>query len=263
MLRIACQTLRARRTTLAGAFVAIFLAVTFAYATGLLMTGALTAPGGGRYAAADAVVRADPSVELGHDLGAVDVVPGPRLDAALVRRAGAVAGVARVVGDVSFPAAVDDADGEPVHAPRHAAVAGHAWPAAVLTPYRLDAGRAPSRADDVVVDARLGLRPGARVRIATPAGGALYRVAGVAAGGPPGEAALFFAPATARRLSGAPDRLDAIGVVAARSTPVARLRDRLTARLGAGVDVLHPAPPAGADAGRGGPADPGAVIALL
>src|SRR3954451_17402766 len=116
MLRISWQTLRARRTTLAGAFVAIFLAVTFAYATGLLMTGALTAPGGGRYAAADAVVRADPSVELGRDRAAADAVPGPRRDAALVRRAAAVDGVARAIGDVSFPAAVRDAAGEPVQA---------------------------------------------------------------------------------------------------------------------------------------------------
>ena len=80
MLRISWQTLRARRATLAGAFVAIWLAVTLAYAAGLLMTGALSPPGPGRFDAADAVVRADPTVELGGDLGGVDVVPGPRLD---------------------------------------------------------------------------------------------------------------------------------------------------------------------------------------
>ena len=34
MLRISWQTLRARRATLAGAFIAIWLAVTLAYATG-------------------------------------------------------------------------------------------------------------------------------------------------------------------------------------------------------------------------------------
>ena len=45
MLRISLQTLRARRGTLAGAFVAIWLAVTLACATGLLMAGALGAPG--------------------------------------------------------------------------------------------------------------------------------------------------------------------------------------------------------------------------
>ena len=65
MLRISWQTLRARRTTLAGAFAAILLAVTVAYATGLLMAGALSAPGPGRLAAADAVVRADPTVTVG------------------------------------------------------------------------------------------------------------------------------------------------------------------------------------------------------
>ena len=55
MLRISWQTLRARRATLAGAFLAIFFAVTVAYAAGLLLSGALSAPGPGRLAAADAV----------------------------------------------------------------------------------------------------------------------------------------------------------------------------------------------------------------
>ena len=64
MLRISWQTLRSRRGALTGAFVAIWLAVTLAYATGLLMSGALGAPGPGRFAAADAVVRADPTVRV-------------------------------------------------------------------------------------------------------------------------------------------------------------------------------------------------------
>ena len=77
MLRISLQTLRARRGSLAGAFVAIFLAVMLAYGTGLLMAGALSAPGPGRLAAADAVVRADPSVTVGSsDPEQVDVIPG-------------------------------------------------------------------------------------------------------------------------------------------------------------------------------------------
>ena len=82
MLRISLQTLRARRGSLAGAFVAIFLAVSVAYATGLLMAGALSAPGPGRLAAADAVVRADPTVTVGSsDPEQVDVIPAPRLPA--------------------------------------------------------------------------------------------------------------------------------------------------------------------------------------
>src|SRR3954454_6073252 len=47
MLRISLQTLRARRATLAGAFVAIWLAGTLACATGLLMGAALRPPGAG------------------------------------------------------------------------------------------------------------------------------------------------------------------------------------------------------------------------
>ena len=65
MLGISLQTLRARRGTLAGAFVAIWLAVTLASAAGLLMAGALAPPGAGRFAAIDAIVRADSTVTIG------------------------------------------------------------------------------------------------------------------------------------------------------------------------------------------------------
>ena len=88
MLRISWQTLRARRASLTGAFVAIWLAVTLAYAAGLLMTGALSAPGPGRFAAADAVVRADPTIELGPATSASTPSPAPRLDAAARRPRG-------------------------------------------------------------------------------------------------------------------------------------------------------------------------------
>ena len=68
------------------------------------MAGALSAPGPGRLAAADAVVRADPTVTIGHgdDAEKVDVVPGPRLPAAAVERAAGDPGVARAIGDVAF-----------------------------------------------------------------------------------------------------------------------------------------------------------------
>src|SRR3954452_6332278 len=104
MLRISLQTLRARRATLAGAFVAIWLAVTLASATGLLMAGALGAPAPGRLPATDAVVRADPTITTGHgdDAESVDVIPGPRLPAATVARVAAVPGVAGAVGDIAF-----------------------------------------------------------------------------------------------------------------------------------------------------------------
>src|SRR3954470_16825793 len=96
MLRISLQTLRARRATLAGAFVAIWLAVTLACAAGSLMAGALGPPGAGRLAAADAVVRADPTIVVGRgeDAESIDAIPGPRLPRAAVERVAAVPGVA-------------------------------------------------------------------------------------------------------------------------------------------------------------------------
>src|SRR4051794_30468687 len=106
MLRISLQTLRARRGTLAGAFVAIWLAVTLASSTGLLMAGALGPRGAGRRPPPAGVARADPPVTLGHgeDAERVDVIPPPRLPAEIVERPMAVPGVARAVGDIAFPA---------------------------------------------------------------------------------------------------------------------------------------------------------------
>src|SRR3954467_13681652 len=146
MLRISLQTLRARRATLAGAFVAIWLAVTLASATGLLMAAALGPPGAGRLAAADAVVRADPTITLGHgeDAEGLDAVPGPRLRRAMVARVAAVPGVARAVGDVAFPAGAYDAPGRRLAAADADRLIGHGWDSAALTPYRLAAGRAPA-----------------------------------------------------------------------------------------------------------------------
>src|SRR5215217_927638 len=182
MLRISLQTLRARRATLAGAFIAIWLAVTLACATGLLMAGALGAPGAGRLAAADSVVRADPTITVGRgeDAEGLDVIPGPRLPVATVDRVAAVPGVARAVGDVAFPAGAWNARGRHLEAARADRLIGHGWDSATLTPYHLTEGRAPRGASDVVADARLGTRVGATLRIVTPTGDARYRVTGLA-----------------------------------------------------------------------------------
>ena len=151
MLRISFQTLRARRGTLAGAFVAIWLAVTLAYATGLLMDAALSPPGPGRFAAADAVVRADPSVQTAD--GETEDVDPRRRDSTPTSCS---ASTARV-GDISFAVGAWDAhgrrlSGDPLHA--------HGWASAPLTPYRLIAGRAPAGPHEVVARrAPRGRRP--------------------------------------------------------------------------------------------------------
>src|SRR4051794_29959755 len=135
-----------RRASLAGAFLAVLLAVTFAYASGLLMSGALQDPGAGRLAAADLVVRAEPTVELGADTSE-DIVPAPLLSEHAVHRVAGVEGVARATGDTSFPVGLGS-----VATPGADHVTGHAWTSAALTPYRLVTGRAPRTDTEVVVD---------------------------------------------------------------------------------------------------------------
>ena len=268
MLRISWQTLRARRATLAGAFLAIFLAVTVAYAAGLLLSGALSAPGPGRLAAADAVVRADPTVTYGHgeDAEGVDAVPAPRLPAAAVDRARSLPGVARAVGDISFAVGIWDTRGRRLQAPDAERVRGHGWTSAQLTPYRLSDGRAPASAHDVVADARLGVRVGQTVRIVSPADDATYRVSGVAAGEANrdrGQVAIFFASDTAATLSGAPDRVDAIGIIGNGNSAPAELRAQLQDGMRADIEVLDHAHGADADSGDPGAADRDTLVAIF
>src|SRR3954469_13513967 len=268
MLRISLQTLRARRGTLAGAFVAIWLAVTLACATGLLMAGALGAPGAGRLSAADAGVRAAPTVTIGRgeDAEALDVVPAPRLPVATVARAAAVPGVARAIRDVAFAAGAWDAGGRLLDAAHADRLVGHGWDSAALTPFRLAAGRAPGGPREVVADTRLGTRVGAPLRLVPPSGDARYRVSGLAdsaGAGDESQTAVFFTPAAAAKLSGAAGRVNAVGVVAAPGTPSAALQHRLRERLGPRVDVLDRAHAADADAGDPTAADRGGLIAIF
>ena len=268
MLRISLQTLRSRRGSLTGAFLALWLAVTLASATGLLMAGALGPPGAGRLDAVDAVVRADPTVTVGHgkDAERLDAVPGPRLPRAVVERTAAVPGVARAVGDITFPAGVWDARGRPLHAEAANRLAGHGWDSATLTPYHLTAGHAPSGARDVVADTRLGTRPGATLRIVTPTGDERYRVSGLAdarGAGDERQAAVFFAPEVAAALSGAPGEVNAVGVITDAGTTARALRARLDQRLGRGIDVLGHRHAAEADAGDPTQADRTGLIAIF
>jgi putative ABC transport system permease protein len=262
MLRISWQTLQARRTTLAGAFVAIWLAVTLAYAAGLLMTGALSPPGPGRYAAADAVVRADPTVQLDGDLGGVDAIPGPPLPAGLVERVAAVPGVDRAVGDIAFAAGVRDGRGARVG--DH--VFGHDWNAAALTPYALAAGEPPAGPGELVAETALGVRVGDRVTVTAPGGDGTFRVSGLARsqrGDDPDQAAVFFGAEQARALSGTPSAVVAIGVVADRGTAPGALQAALRERLGAGVEVLDRSHAADADPGSPLAGDRESLIAMF
>ena len=250
MLRISFQTLRARRGTLAGAFVAIWLAVTLAYGTGLLMDGALSAPGPGRFAAAEAVLRAKPADPT-------------TARAAARRRARRVEGG---VDDVAFPvgawAGGRRLGTEPLHA--------HGWASAALTPYRLTSGRAPSGPREVVADERAGRRhAGARRRArrarrpprhrhrprpGRPADAVLRRRTAAPPVRHPGPASTRSpAPRRARRRHARDPRRPL-----PRATAAATRRRRLAA-----LEVLDRAHAADADAGDPRAADRAALVAIF
>ena len=123
MLRLALQTLRARRHGFVGAFVALSFAVALVMACGMLMeTGMRAAAPVQRYAAVPVVVAANQTipVKVGGGDGSVESFLLPeraRVPAALVRRVAAVDGVHTVIADRSIPATVATADGRLLSGP--------------------------------------------------------------------------------------------------------------------------------------------------
>ncbi|TDB74193.1 ABC transporter permease [Micromonospora sp. KC723] len=123
-----------------------------------------------------------------------DRVPWGEADAAtLADRLAGVDGVAGTVVDRSFYAQAFK-DGRPV-ADDMAEDAGHGWSSTRLAPYALTAGTAPTTADEVAVDAALGVAPGERLEVNLATGPRQFRVSGTVDG--PG---FFFTDAQAAQL---------------------------------------------------------------
>jgi putative ABC transport system permease protein len=252
------RMLRPRAGSAAGIFVMIAMTATIAAAVGQFMATGLGAPGAGRFAAADAVVRAPATVKVGHgdNADSVGVQRPARLPAAALTRVAAVPGVRSAVGDLSFPTTVLGRDGFPL--PAHGAMPahGHGWPSAALTPYRLTAGSPPRGPGEVVLDSALaragGFRIGDHVRIVSPAGPATFSLSGVAtasAAQQRRQSSVFLAPEQAQRRSGLGAGFDAIGVRAVPGTDLSSLRDHVAAAVGGGAQVLDRRHAEAADAG--------------
>ncbi|MEU9333254.1 ABC transporter permease [Streptomyces sp. NPDC048290] len=155
MLSTALRTLRARRVTFVGSFVALVLGVALITVMGLALAATSDAPPRGpeRFAVAPVVVQGQHSLTVSTPIGErrqdLDRPrPVPEAVVAELRTLGTV------VVDRSFAVR---AEGGP------AELVGHPWSTAAFAPYALDAGRAPRGAGEVVV-AGDWARPGERVR---------------------------------------------------------------------------------------------------
>ena len=210
MIRLAVLTARGHSATFIGALVALTAAAVLTMAWGMQLEALLRAkPPVERYAAATAVVAGEQAV--GTDDDAI-LTERARVSSEHAGRLRAVPGVKAAIADVSVPARLGDR-----------AATAHGWSSAALTPYVLTAGRAPSAPDEVVAGYRAKL--GARLPLASNGPTRTVEVVGVAS---PrhgvSETAIFMTDAEAERLTDAPGRVDAIGVLAGAGFDVARLR---------------------------------------
>jgi putative ABC transport system permease protein len=272
MLGLGTRSLRTRAGSFIGTFVMVALTVTIVAAAAQIMATALGAPGAGRFAAADAVVRADPAVKLGQgeDVDKIDVRRSQLLPRAAVGRIAAVPGVRSAVGDVAFPLTVIGHDDRPLPTRGDAPAHGHGWPSAALTPYRLAQGGAPAAPGDIVLDAGLAragrFSVGERVRVVSPAGTETLRLAGVAAASPAQQkrqSSVFLTEARAQELSGLGAGFNAIAVRAEPGVDHSELSDRIGRAVGGDPQVLDHRHAATADAGDPRAFDRVELVAVL
>ncbi|MGR3869303.1 FtsX-like permease family protein [Streptomyces graminifolii] len=254
MLRYALRSVRARKAGFLGAFLALMCAAALITACGTLLdTGLRGTIRTERYAASPVVVSADQNVHqttVKHKKGKTKVKHKAKpiaerawLPASLESTLARTPGVARVVPELTFlaqPLTPTETGigtgGRPAY--------GHAWDSAVLTPYRLVTGSAPHSATDLVIDRDLAerarLRPGDRLTVQSTQAPRSYRITGIAA---PATAvrhqtSLFFSTAEAQRLAAHPGQVTAFGVLPAKGTSTARLRQAVVAAL-RGTGTAH------------------------
>ncbi|MFE3900926.1 FtsX-like permease family protein [Streptomyces sp. NPDC059153] len=227
---LARAAVRFKPSSFVGTFVALLLAAAIVSACGILLeTGLRASVPADRYAKAPVVVAADQRVHMtvGSGEGAYDAAtPVPdtaRLPESLVGKAASAPGAAAVIGDVSYSVRQDDT-----------LLTAHGWGSTALTGARLLTGEAPGTGE-VVVPTGTDARVGEKIVLDTPAGVREFRVAGTTAT----EATVWFADRQAVQLSGHPGRVDAIAVLAARSTPTGTLADQVREAIGhtAGAQV--------------------------
>ncbi|WP_151481580.1 ABC transporter permease [Streptomyces albicerus] len=232
---LARAAVRFKPAAFVGTFVALAMAALIVSACGILLeTGLRASVPPERYAGAPVVAAADQRAHLvtGHgDSREDDAVPVPdraRLGNSLVAKAGSAPGARQAVPDVTFP--VQSGAGEEITA--------HGWGSTAFTGERLTAGRAPQQGEVVLTedaDAK-GIKStvGDRVTLTTADGPRTFRVSGLTQAEHP---TAWFADTEAVRISGHPDRIDAIAVLPKDGVSAGTLKSQVAHALGNRAEV--------------------------
>ncbi|SDT20498.1 putative ABC transport system permease protein [Actinoplanes derwentensis] len=237
-LTLAWSTIKGRWGGFAGSFVAIAAGSAVITACGiLLLSGLGTGVTPERYSGAAVVLSAEQSFWL-DESAEVRYSERVTLPADRVAAVAAVPGVQAAVPDVDVEVSMVTPDGDTVTGPDGFPLLGHGWSATVLGPFPLREGRAPAGPGEVVLDAGLAERAGvpldATVQLVAGSLPAAYRVVGIATapgGGLDRQSAVFLSDEQAVALSGRPDRVDAIGVLAAAGADPVELAGRIKAAV--------------------------------
>ncbi|QMU70185.1 FtsX-like permease family protein [Streptacidiphilus sp. P02-A3a] len=237
-LSLAWKTIKGRKGGFVGSFVAIAAGSAVITACGiLLMSGLSTGVAPERYAGADVVLSAGQSFWL-DESSAVRYSERVTLPSDKIAAVAAVPGVKAAVGDVDIELGVLDSGGGVVGGPNGYPVYGHGWTTAELGPFTLGTGHAPTASGEVVLDSGLASRAhlstGSTVRLVVGSIASSYRVVGIADPPPGGldrQSAVFFTDDQATSLSGRPDQVAAIGVLADPGVTPDRLAKAITAAV--------------------------------
>ncbi|MGA5446059.1 FtsX-like permease family protein [Streptomyces umbrinus] len=222
MLHLAVRMAGHRITALLAVACAVLGGAALITGTGVLAeSGFRSQLPAGRLAGAEVVVSTEQSFSSGPDLP-IALPERGTVPAELVDELAQLPGVTAAVGDISFPAALVDADGQvvPTQDPR---TAGHGWSSTkLLVDAKVD-GSAPAGTGEVALDsataATAGVRVGDRVEVvAAGRTAAAYRVTALVDAPDTG---ILFADPTAVRLSGRADgeRAGTVDLVALRTEP--------------------------------------------
>ncbi|MCF0091910.1 FtsX-like permease family protein [Micromonospora sp. MH99] len=237
-LSLAWSTIKGRRGGFVGSFIAIVAGSAVITACGILLVSGLgTGVTPERYGGAAVLLGGAQSFWL-DESAEVRYSERVTLPADKVAAVAAVPGVRAAIGDVNVEVSLLAPDGHTVAGPNGFPVLGHGWSAAALGPFRLRDGHAPSAPDEVVLDVDLAARGdvslGATVQLVVGSLPSSYRVVGLAVAPGDGldrQSAVFVTDDEATTLSGRPDRVDAIGVLAAPGVVPEQLAERITAAV--------------------------------
>lgn len=223
MIRMAVRGLRHRKFGFLATFVAVMFGAAIVMACGGLMeTGVRSNSPAERLAAAQIVVIGKQSHAVQGADESTPLTEGVRIPAELVQKVAEVNGVAKAVGEVSFPATVGSGQQG----------LGHGWGSSGLAPYKIVKGTPPAHAGEVVLT---NGKPGSKVEITVRGVPQTYTVSGVAHG-PKGQ--VFFSDSEAAELAGHAGMVDTIGVTVAQGTDVGKVRKDMSKAVGNQVDLL-------------------------